>query len=87
MKQSGSPHLVSDIDHIDKGLYCIDEVKVINQIANIYSKQGKREQALQIFVQLIDYIKQHFQNVKQSGGLLPLGFLQLCTGIRLRRAV
>lgn len=61
-----------DIDHIDKGLYCIDEVKVINQIANIYSKQGKREQALQIFVQLIEYIKQHFHNVKQSGGLLPL---------------
>ena len=61
-----------DIDHIGKGLYCIDEVKVINQIANIYSKQGKREQALQIFVQLIEYIKQHFHNVKQSGGLLPL---------------
>ena len=61
-----------DIDHIGKGLYCVDEVKVINQIANIYSKQGKREQALQIFVQLIEYIKQHFHNVKQSGGLLPL---------------
>lgn len=61
-----------DIDHIGKGLYCVDEVKVINQIAGVYSEQGNNEQALQIYVQLIDYIKQHFQNVKQSGGLLPL---------------
>ena len=44
----------------------------INQIAGVYSEQGNNEQALQIYVQLIDYIKQHFQNVKQSGGLLPL---------------
>lgn len=61
-----------DIDHIGKRLYCVDEVKVINQIAGVYSEQGNNEQALQIYVQLIDYIKQHFQNVKQSGGLLPL---------------
>jgi len=61
-----------DIDHIGKGLYCVDEVKVINQIAGVYSEQGNNEQALQIYVQLIDYIKQHFENVKQSGGLLPL---------------
>lgn len=61
-----------DIDHIGKGLYCVDEVKVINQIAGVYSEQGNNEQALQIYVQLIDYIKQHFQNVKQSSGLLPL---------------
>lgn len=61
-----------EIDHIGKGLYCVDEVKVINQIAGVYSEQGNNEQALQIYVQLIDYIKQHFQNVKQSGGLLPL---------------
>ena len=60
------------IDHIGKRLYCVDEVKVINQIAGVYSEQGNNEQALQIYVQLIDYIKQHFQNVKQSGGLLPL---------------
>lgn len=61
-----------DIDHIGKGLYCVDEVKVINQIANVYSNQGNRKQVLHIYVQLIDYIKQHFQNVKQSSGLLPL---------------
>lgn len=61
-----------EIDHIGKGLYCVDEVKVINQIAGVYSEQENNEQALQIYVQLIDYIKQHFQNVKQSGGLLPL---------------
>ena len=54
-----------DIDHIGKGLYCVDEVKVINQIAGVYSEQGNNEQALQIYVQLIDYIK-------QPGGLLPL---------------
>lgn len=68
-------HLTSprfDIDEITRGLYSLDEVKVINQIALIYSRNGEHKKAIDIYYQLLKYIKKHFQNILQSGGLLPL---------------
>lgn len=61
-----------DIDAIYEGLYSIDEVKVINQIALVYSDLKQHEKAIDIYYQLLKYIKKHFQNILQSGGLLPL---------------
>lgn len=61
-----------DIDAIEKGLYSIDEVKVINHIATVYSDLKQHEKAIRIYDQLLQYIKKHFQNILQSGGLLPL---------------
>lgn len=61
-----------DIDTIYEGLYSIDEVKVINQIATVYSDLKQHKKAIDIYYQLLKYIKKHFQNILQSGGLLPL---------------
>ncbi len=61
-----------DIDAIYEGLYSMDEVKVINQIACVYSDLKQRKKAVDIYDQLLQYIEKHFQNILQSGGLLPL---------------
>ena len=68
-------HLTSprfNIEEIDRGLYGLDEVKVINQIALTYSRNDEHKKAIDIYYQLLRYIKKHFQNILQSGGLLPL---------------
>lgn len=68
-------HLTSprfNIEEIDRGLYGLDEVKVINQIALTYSRNDEHKKAIDIYYQLLRYIKEHFQNILQSGGLLPL---------------
>lgn len=59
-------------DHIDRFLYTLNEIKVINQIAITYSKLEKHEQALDIYRQLLAYIQSHFQDIQQSAGHLPL---------------
>lgn len=61
-----------NIEEIDRGLYGLDEVKVINQIALTYSGNDEHKKAIDIYYQLLRYIKKHFQNILQSGGLLPL---------------
>lgn len=61
-----------NIEEIDQGLYGLDEVKVINQIAGVFSDAGQNKKAIDIYYQLLKYIKKHFQNILQSGGLLPL---------------
>ncbi len=61
-----------NIEEIDRGLYGLDEVKVINQIALTYSRNDEHKKAIDIYYQLLRYIKKHFQNILQSGGLLPL---------------
>lgn len=53
-------------------LYSLNEVKVLNQIANTYSNLGQHDQALAIFSQLLDYIQSHFQSIPQSSGHLSL---------------
>ncbi len=61
-----------NLEEIDRGLYSLDEVKVINQIALNYSRNDEHKKAIEIYNQLLRYIKKHFQNILQSGGLLPL---------------
>ncbi|MCD8380431.1 MAG: helix-turn-helix transcriptional regulator [Lachnospiraceae bacterium] len=61
-----------DLDNINSFLYCLDEVKVINQIAGVYSDMGQNPKAAEILSQLLRYIENHFPNIQQSGGHLPL---------------
>lgn len=61
-----------DIDAICDGLYSVDEVKVINQIALIYSQLEQREKVINIYRQLLAYIENHFQNTVQFGSLFSL---------------
>ncbi len=61
-----------NLEEIDRGLYSLDEVKIINQIALNFSRNGEHKKAIEIYNQLLRYIKKHFQNILQSGGLLPL---------------
>lgn len=61
-----------DIDAICDGLYSVDEVKVINQIALIYSQLEQREKVIDIYRQLLAYIENHFQNTVQFGSLFSL---------------
>lgn len=61
-----------DIEAIYEGLYSLDELKVINQIALVYSDSGQHKKAIDIYYQLLKYVKKHFQNILQSNGVLPL---------------
>lgn len=61
-----------DIDAICDGLYSVDEVKVINQIALIYSQLEQREKVIDIYRQLLAYIENHFRNTGQFGSLFSL---------------
>lgn len=61
-----------DPEEIGRSLYSLDEVKVINQIAGVYDRMGKPRIAAKILGQLLKYIQKHYQNILQSGGLLPL---------------
>lgn len=61
-----------NIDAICDGLYSVDEVKVINQIALVYSQLEQREKVIDIYCQLLAYIENHFQNTIQFGSLFSL---------------
>lgn len=61
-----------DLEEIDKHLYSLDEIKVINQIAVAYSAMGEEDKAIDILEQLLKYIQKHDQNLTESAGLLPL---------------
>ncbi len=73
-----------DPEEIGRSLYSLDEVKVINQIAGVYTEKGQHRIAAEILGQLLKYIQKHYQNILQSAGHLPLvahnyaRVLQLC---------
>lgn len=61
-----------DLEEINDNLYCMDEVKVINQIAVLYMDMGQNRKATAIFRQLLKYIQKHYQNILESAGYLPV---------------
>lgn len=52
-----------DLDDISRGLYTTDEIKIINQIAQVYSMAGEHIESLAICSQLYKYIQKHFHNI------------------------
>ena len=67
-------HLTSprfNIEEIDRGLYGLDEVKVINQIALTYSRNDEHKKAIDIYYQLLRYIKTIFKIFCSPGDYFP----------------
>lgn len=60
------------LDEIEGHLYTKDEIKIINQIANVYSDSGNNKKAADIFYQLLKYVRKHYQETITSTGILPL---------------
>ena len=52
-----------EVDDIGRGLYTTDEIKIINQLATVYSSAGKSMEAIGIWSQLYKYIRKHFHNI------------------------
>ena len=61
-----------DLEEINRHLYSLDEMRVINQIAIAYSKFGDHEKVADIYSQLLKYAENHYQQIVQSAGHLPL---------------
>lgn len=51
---------------IKKGLYSFDEIKIINQIAAAYSDDGKSEQALEVWENLLANIENRYEFIVPS---------------------
>lgn len=65
-----SPHF--DLEEINNGLYTDMEIKIINQIATIYSHLGNHYQAIDILKQLTRYIQSHLQNIPADRAHVPM---------------
>lgn len=61
-----------DLEEISNGLYTDAEIKIINQIAIIYSAFGNHHQAIDILKQLLRYIHLHLQNIPPTRAHIPL---------------
>lgn len=55
-----------NIANIETGLYCFEEVKVINQIALAYSDVGQFDTAISMYSQLLNYVQSHFSALPQA---------------------
>ena len=50
----------------------VDEMKIINQIAGVYSAIGQNKKAADIYYQLLKYVQKHQQEAVISSGMLPM---------------
>ena len=60
------------LDKIPNFLYTVDEIKLINCIANVYSDTKQYSRAIEIHEQLLAYIEVHYAQVITSGGVFQL---------------
>lgn len=56
-------HPSFDLDKLEEGLYSYDEVKLINQIANIYSEMNERQKSIAIREGLLSNINRRYDNL------------------------
>lgn len=61
-----------NIKKIGRHLYCIEEIKIISQMASIYGQKGEHRISLGLFGQLTDYVEERFPYKIHSGGYLPM---------------
>ena len=61
-----------DLDKIESFLYSFDEIKIIDQIGNIYAHAGQQKKAIDIYSRSLQYVQQHNSNITQSTGQLTL---------------
>ncbi len=67
-------HPSFDLDKLEEGLYSYDEVKLINQIANIYSEMNERQKSIAIREGLLSNINRRYDNLAS-----PLSFKSMIT--------
>ncbi len=61
-----------DANHIETGLYGIDEMKTINQIALVYYNMGQKKKAFDMYNQMLRYIDSNFKETQRASKLIPL---------------
>ena len=61
-----------NLDEIEKFLYSIDEIKIINQIGIAYSDDRQNKKAADIYYQLLKYVRKHFEEAVTSVGIIPM---------------
>lgn len=61
-----------DEGEIHKNLYTVEEIKVINLIALTYSDAGQNRKAIDIYYQLLKYMKRHIMNLSEANRLIVL---------------
>lgn len=68
-------HLTSpgfDLEHIGRGLYTENEIKLINNIAQCYIRAERHEEAIAILHQLLSYLQTHLHKIPPNRTHIPL---------------
>ena len=61
-----------DLEHIDRGLYTMEEIKIINNLGNAYSRNGDSMQAISIFRQLFLHMKDHVKSATPARATIAM---------------
>lgn len=61
-----------DLNNLECGLYTETEIKIINNIANLYVRAGQHYDAIGIFKQLLNYLQNKLKNVPPSRAQIPM---------------
>ncbi len=56
-----------DLEEINLGLYSLEETSLLNAIACDYAQMGQLKKAIDIYRQLLKYVKKHCHNLSQYG--------------------
>lgn len=65
-------HSDFDFDKINEYLLSIEEMKILNQIANSYSEEGDRRYGIHIYFQLFQYLDGRLMNTEMESVVLPM---------------
>ena len=69
------------LNDIYQGLYTIDEIKIISQLATVEYREGNYLSAVEIWGQLDKYIRKHFQNIPPTQAHLTMILFNYATGL------
>ena len=72
-----------NVDDIARGLYTINEIKIINQLALAYGRAGEHLDAISIFTQLYKYMQKRFHNIPRSRAHLTMVAYNYAKQLRL----
>lgn len=61
-----------DLEELNRELLSIQELEVLNAIANTYYKINETELALDIFLQLLKYLQKHCIKLEDIGKMMPM---------------
>ena len=61
-----------DIEEINRCLYCVEEIKIINHLAIVYERKGEQRISLEIWRQLLKYIKKNHHLAIRNKGVMSL---------------